>query len=546
MTKFDAVSLEVLWRRLISIVDEASAALVRTSFSSVVRESHDFACVITTLDGELLAQATQSIPSFIGTLPRTVRFVAESIGADRISPDDVFITNDPWMGTGHLPDINIVKPIFRGGRLIAFAAAVSHVVDIGGRGSSVAMRDIFEEGLQIPPMKLLDAGQPNETLLALIAKNVRAPEAVLGDIWAQVASADLIERRLLSLLKEYELADIADLANAIMDRSETAMRGAIAKVAPGVYSAVVRPDGMKQQVEIRLQLTIGDGECRISFDGTSSELEGVSINSVYAYSAAYATYGLKSVFAPALANNGGALRPIRVDIPEGSVLNHRYPKSGMMRHLVAHHLSSAVVSALADALPDQVMAQSGTPIWYFQQSGVDSRGKPYANMFFFNGGTGAMSSRDGANVLSWPSNISGTPIETIERIGPFVVEEKSLREDSGGAGEFRGGLGQEISFRVTETTPISVAFAVDHLTVPPEGLAGGGAGATGELLINGKPVDPHVVQVLGTGDLITIRTPGGGGYGAPSKRSAARAAADLRQGYVTRQPASDAAGPADG
>lgn len=532
MTTFDAVSLEILWKRLISIVDEASATLVRTSFSSVVRESHDFACVITTPDGSLLAQGTQSIPSFIGTLPRTVRYVVDEIGEDNLGPDDILITNDPWMGTGHLPDINIVKPIFHDGRIVAFAAAVSHMVDIGGRGSSIEMRDIYEEGVQIPPMKLVDAGEPSATLVAILSKNVRSPGAVIGDLWAQVASVNMIERRLLALLAECGLDDLTDLSSEIFDRSERAMREAIRSVPAGSYTFTLRPDGLPMEVDLVIRLDFDGETCLISMEGTSPEVAGLSINSVFAYSAAYATYGLKCVLAPHLDNNQGSLRPIRVEIPEGSILNHRHPISGMMRHLVSHHLSSGVISALAQLMPERAMAQSGTPIWYLHQTGQDAEGLPYVNMFFFNGGTGAMQGRDGASALSWPSNISGTPVEQIERMGPFRILSKSLRDGSGGAGAYRGGLGQKIEFEITETSPITVAFAVDHLTRPAEGLAGGSDGATGALEINGVPADPHRTHTLRTGDVIAIMTPGGGGYGHPKDRPAHLSERDQLQGYT--------------
>lgn len=534
MTKsFDAVSLQILWNRLISAVDEASAVLVRAAFSTVVRESHDFAIVVTDADGRLLAQATQAIPSFIGTLPRTVRFFIDRFGKDGIKPGDVLISNDPWFGTGHLPDVNLCRPIFFGGVLVGFAASTAHAVDIGGRSGSLVMRDIFEEGFQIPPIKIIAEGKVDETFVALMRQNVRAPDEVMGDIWAQITSLDVVSQRVGDLMAEYGLSELEALGREIHDRSEAAVRAAIAQIPQGTYRYTVTPDGLDEMISISIALTFDGESCIIDFEDAPAQLEGTSLNAVYAYTVAYTSYGLKCLLAPDLPNNDGVLRPIRIKAPEGSVLNHRFPVSGYSRQLIGHYLPVAAITAMAAALPDRVMAPCGVATWAFHQTGTNKDGKPYANMFFFNGGYGATSRHDGPSVLSWPSNISGVPVEFMERLGPFRVEHKVLRADSGGPGQYRGGLGLDIMFRITETSAINIYMQGDRTKSAPEGILGGQAGAAGEIFVNGVSLLPAKQAPLKTGDRLNLRTPGAGGYGPPASRAKELIERDLEEGYVT-------------
>jgi N-methylhydantoinase B len=530
---FDAVTLEILWKRMISAVDEASAALIRTAFSTVVRESYDFACVITDPQGQLLAQATQSIPSFIGTLPRTVRFFVERFPLETLRPGDVLICNNPWFGTGHLPDINVARPIFKDGKLVGFAASTAHAPDIGGRTGSRIMRDVFEEGFQIPPWKLIDDGKLDETLIALLRTNVRAPDAVVGDLFAQVTALDVIERRLGELMDEYGLVTLTDLGREIHDRSEAAMRASIAKIPQGTYRYQLESDGLAVPILIKIAVTFDGHDCVVDFEDLPDQLDGTSLNSVYAYTYAYTSYGLKCMLAPDLPNNDGVWRPIIINAREGSVLNHRYPTSGFSRHMIGHYLPTAAIAAMATIIPDRVMAPSGTPIWDMQISGVTAAGKSYANLFFFNGGMGANCRHDGPSVLSWPSNVSCTPIEYIERLVPLRVERKTFRIGSGGAGKHHGGLGLEVAFRVSETSPINVTFAADRTRSGPDGIVGGAPGAAGEIRINDSPpIDTKQAYVLRAGDRVVIRTPGGGGFGSPTERPETLICHDQAAGYV--------------
>jgi N-methylhydantoinase B len=530
---FDAVELELLWRRLISLVDEAAAALVRTSFSTLVRESYDFSCVVTDADGQSLVQATESIPSFIGTLPETVKHFIRLIPPETLQPGDVLITNDLWLGTGHLPDITVAKPIFRDGRLVAFSASTAHAPDIGGKIRSPEPREVFEEGLQIPPMKLMRAGVADETLVAIIKKNVRTPEQTMGDLWAQVVALDLMEERLHILMEQAGLHDLTDLAAEIHRRCETAMRNAIAALPDGTYRSELQTDGLLDTpITIKLALTIAGDTVTADFTGTDAQVDR-AINCALCYTYAMVMYGVKVCTSPSLPNNEGAWRPISLVAPPGCIVNPVFPASGGSRMLIGHYLPMLVFGCLGQIVPERVMAACGSPMWGMNQSGVNDAGKPYANMFFFNGGMGGNVYGDGISCLSWPSNVSSTAVEISEHIAPIRIHHKRLRPDSGGAGRHRGGLGQEILLESRSPTPIAVSFLAERTIFPAFGIEGGQDGAPGVLKINGATVDPKRQYVLKAGDTVSLATPGGGGHGDPRERQAAARAHDAAAGYVT-------------
>ena len=530
-SQFDAVTLEVLWTRLISMVDEAAAALVRTSFSTVVRESHDFSCVLTDEHGHSLVQATESIPSFIGTLPKTVGHFLNVFPPDKLSPGDVIITNDPWLGTGHLPDITVSKPIFLAGRLVGMAASTAHSPDIGGIVRSPVPREIFEEGFQIPIMKLIDAGEPNETLLQLLRRNVRTPDLTTGDLWAQITALDLMEQRLTSLMEEYKLKELGALSTEIQGRSKTAMRAAIGALPDGIYPARLITDGLEEPLEIVMELTLKGEEIAMDFSGTSPQVNR-AINLPLCYTYAMAAYGVKCVAAPNVPNNEGAFSPVTVTAPEGCLVNPVYPASVGSRALTGHYIPALVLDALSQIAPDRVMAAVGSPLWAITQTGVDPRGKTFANLFFFNGGMGGNPRRDGIGPLSWPSSISSTPAEVMEQLAPLKVRYRRLREGSGGEGLHRGGMGQEILLENTAENPSAVTFLAERTRAPAPGIEGGKHGAAGEVRINGEVVDAKQQYIIHRGDTVMLRTPGGGGYGDPTKRSAEAKAHDRAMGYL--------------
>lgn len=530
-SKFDAVLMEVLWTRVISIVDEAAKAIVRTSFSTLSTEANDFACVITDTRGYSMAQNSGSIPSFIATLPATVRHMMREIGIEQMHPGDVLITNDPWMGTGHLSDVCIIKPIFRGDTLVGFGATTAHVPDIGGRLRSLESRQVFEEGLQIPPMHMVRAGDADATLERLIRTNVRTPDQTIGDIWAQVGANELMSNRVISLMDEYGLENLEDFGDELFSRTEAAMREAISALPDGTYDFGFETDGADAPYVFKIALTVKGDEISMNYAG-SSPAQPRAINCVLAYTYAMSAYAVKCALLPDLANNEGMFRPISVTAPEDTILNPRFPASVVARSNTGHYVPVLVFGALQQVVPDRVMAGAGSPLWVFTVSGINDEGKTFANVLFYNGGMGATMHADGESALSWPSNISSTPVEVSERNGPLHCTFKRLRPGSGGAGRTRGGLGQDIEFVSTSARPLLAMFMTERTKFPAAGFDGGGCGGIGAVEINGVPVEVHKQHVLNKGDKVLLRTPGGGGYGDPAERTQAQQDDDLRMGYV--------------
>ena len=530
--RFDPATLEVLWTRLISVVDEAAKAIVRTSFSNLSNEANDFACVLTDTKGDLIAQNSGSIPSFIGTLPATVRHFIAEFGTGGFRPGDVLCTNNPWQGTGHLNDVCIVKPIFLGGRLVAFSATAAHVPDIGGRIRSVESRELFEEGFHIPLMKIFQAGEPDATFFRLLRTQVRTPDQTVGDVYAQIAANMLMEERLLSLMADYRLEEIDALSDVLNGRCEAAMRGAIAEVPDATYRYELVTDGLSPDntFVFKVALTVDGEHIRIDFAG-SSPAQPRAINCPYCYTFAMSAYAVKCALLPDLPNNAGMYRMIEVAAPENSIVNPLPPAPVGARAMTGHYVPVALFGALAQVLPDRVMAGAGSPLWNCTQSGVRADGTPYATNQFFNGGMGATAVQDGEPSLSWPSNISCTPVEVAEQFTPFFFHHKRLRPGSGGAGRQRGGLGQDILMESRSDTPISVSFMAERTRIPAPGLAGGGDGGLGAVEVNGRAIDVRVNHILQKGDRLLIATPGGGGYGPPEERDAEAVRRDEGEGY---------------
>ena len=529
---FDAITLEVVWTRLISVVDEAAKAIVRTSFSNLSNEANDFACVLTDTKGDLVAQNTGSIPSFIGTLPATVRHFLAEFGADAMAPGDVFCTNDPWQGTGHLNDVCIVKPIFRGERLVAFSATAAHVPDIGGRIRSVESRENYEEGFHIPLMAIIVRGRPDETFFRLLRAQVRTPDQTIGDVHAQIAANGLMEARLLALMADYDLEAIDPLSGVLNDRCEAAMRRAIARVPDGTYTYEIATDGLSAAAPFvfRVALTIAGEHIRADFAG-SSPAQPRAINCPYCYTFAMTAYAVKCALLPDLPNNAGMYRTIEVAAPENCIVNPLPPAPVGARALSGHYVPAVLFGALAQVLPDRVMAGAGSPLWNCTQSGTRADGTPYATNQFFNGGMGGTAAKDGESCVSWPSNISATPVEVAEQFTPFFFHHKRLRPGSGGAGRHRGGLGQDILMESESAAPITVSFMAERTRIAAPGLAGGGPGGLGRVAINGRAVDPRLNHQLEQGDRLEFSTPGGGGFGPAADRDPAALARDKAEGY---------------
>jgi len=533
----DPITLEVIRTRMTSTVDEAAKVIVRTSFSMLLNEANDYACVLTDERGRLLAQNTASLPAFIGTLPSTVRHFLDGLGAQKMKPGDVLITNNPWMGSGHLNDVSLVKPLFHHDRIVAFAGCCAHVPDIGGRIRSVEPREVFEEGFHIPLMKLLREGVPDESLIQLMRTNVRTPDQTVGDLFAQVGALEVMEQRLHHLLDDYALTSVTGFGDELFRRSDKAMREAIRAVPDGTYIHEMQTDGLDEPFTFRIALTVRGDEIDIDYAGTSPQ-QPRGINVVYAYTFSMTAYALKCVLLPDVPNNEGVFRAISVRAPEGSLLNAKFPASVGGRICSGDYLPTLVFGALYQVMPERVIAAPGSPLWSMVVSGVRDDGKPFANVLFYNGGMGATASKDGMSCFSWPNNISSTPVEVTERDTPFFVRYKRLREDSGGAGKFFGGLGQDVMLESLSATPIAAVFLAERRRFPAPGLAGGGAGGLGDVQINEHSIDARRLHVLNEGDRLLLRTPGAGGYGDVRERSDKLSAGD-RLANLRHAPAAD-------
>lgn len=542
-SRFDPVTLEILWRRLISIVDEADAAVARTAFSSLLRDAHDYTCMFTDRRGRELAQGTLATPGQSGAMALGIKRLVQRLPAESFRPGDVYITNDPWALAGHLNDVCVLSPIFHDERLAAFTACILHHADIGGRVAS-DNRDVFEEGLFIPLVKLYDRGELNPGVLDLIRANVRTPEQVTGDIRSQVAANHVCAEQVRRMLREYRLDGLDELADEIIGRSERSLRAAIARVPSGTY----RAEGAIEQVEgapevvIRCAVKIDGSDITVDLDGSSPQVDWGG-NVVYNFTYAYVHMAVKSIFDPELPNNDGAAAPIRLLAPEGSVVNCRFPAAVAARMQIGHFMTEIVYRALAQALPGRVVASSGgTPATMQVFYGRRARGERFHAVLIRGGGLGASAARDGEGCFIFPANGANTPVEILESDTPLVVERRELLADSGGPGRQRGSLGRREVFRVPddEHAPqgtVSLAIQSGRFRLAPEGLFGGRAGARAQFLVNDRSGNPYGLTQLRPGDRVLMDAAGGGGYGDPKERDPEALARDLREGKVSRESA---------
>ncbi len=516
-SRFGALQIGIVWQRLAGLIDEAAEIFLRTSFSSVVRDNWDMALGLLDAQGRQIVQSAKSVPSFIGTMPRTLAAMLERIPRERLAPGDVLISNDAWHGTGHLNDITMVMPVFRGARLVAFIGSTFHSVDIGG-APSVAARDAYEEGLTIPVCRIVEAGVENPVVIDFLEANLRAPAETLGDIRAQFAAYGQAATRLVALLEAEHIDELDALVDDILARSEASMREAIARLPEGCFTDEIRLDGFDEPLLIRCAVRIAGGEVHVDYAGTSAQIER-PINSVLNYTVAYTNYALKCLLDPGTPNNDGTFRPVRVSAPEGSLLNPRRPAPVWARHLSGHYVPPVVFGALAPVLPARVIADCGSPLWNVYFQGRHPDGRRYVKMFFMNGGHGARDGHDGPACLSFPSNVATVSVERFESTVPILIREKALLAESGGAGRWRGGAGQRIAFEIAGSEPVTMTIRHERVKFPPRGLLGGGPGAPGRDLVNGEVVAPKGRYVLAPGDVATFETPGGGGFGAAEDRS---------------------------
>jgi N-methylhydantoinase B len=527
----DPVTLGILWTRLVGVANEQAAALMRTSFTPIVRESGDLSAALFDARGRMLAQAVTGTPGHINSLATSMEHFLAAIPPERLAPGDVLITNDPWLTSGQLNDLSVVTPTFRGDRLVGFFGNTCHALDIGGRGLSADASEVFEEGLLIPITKLHDAGRPNEELLRILRANVRAPLEVLGDVHAQVAGNQVGVDRLLEYLEEFDLPDLEALGDEIVDRSERELRGAIAELPDGRYEKTIRTDGLDEPITIRCCVEISGDEIEVDYAGSSPQAER-GMNVVLNYTAAYTSYALKCAISPAVPHNAGSFRPVTVTAPEGSILNPRRPAAVAARHIVGHFLPHAVFGALVEMLPDRVVAEGSGNIWL---TTVRGRGRDrFVSVLFAAGGMGARPDKDGLSATSFPSGIATTPVEVVETTSPVVVRRKELRCDSGGAGRHRGGLGQTIELDVRTGEPFAVAVLSDRMRFPAEGYLGGGPGALASFSTSaGAAGNPKLTQELPAGSRFVLELPGGGGFHDPLQRDRAAVQEDVAEGLVS-------------
>ncbi len=531
----DPITLQIQWSRLISVMDEVDIALVRTSFSTIVGETRDFAVVMLDRHARSIAQSQLSSPGFTCSLPSATRTMLQDFPAEELQPGDVLITNDPWICHGHLPDFYIVVPVFCAGRLSAFIATAAHISDIGGRLDELDARDVYEEGLRIPPSKLYRAFQPDRQLFSILQANIRYPRMVLGDVEAIIGAARVGEARYQELVADYGAAAMDAVSDAILDRSEAAMRSAIGRLPRGVYEHEIMCDGYRQPTLIKVRIAIGDGAIDVDYAGSSPQRGDASVNCVMNNTHAHTLYAFKAALVADVPNNEGLFRPIRSSAPEGSILNPRFPAPVKARSKTSYHIHNAIFGALAAVMPGAVQAGSGS-FWSIKCHGVDHEGHAYAVHVLPNGGRGAVRGMDGSPTIAFPSNGTITPMEVLENGIPMLVLERSLRADSGGAGQFRGGLGQVIRITMLDEARLTITVRPDKMRFPAPGIAGGLPGAPGELLLDGAPMALEPTR-LAPGQIVTLRIPGGGGYGDPAGRDRAHLLADLQAGLVSETAA---------
>jgi N-methylhydantoinase B len=541
--KFDPITLEILWRRLVSIVDEADASVARTAFSSLLRDAHDYTCMFTDSRGQELVQGTFCTPGQAGAMALGVKKLINSIPLADYRAGDVYIVNDPWLLAGHLNDVCVMSPIFYKDRPVAFTACVFHHSDIGGRVAS-DNRQVYEEGIFIPPLKLYDAGVLNQGVLDLIRWNVRTPEEVTGDIRSQVAANHVCAQKVIEMLQDEGLDTLDDLADEIIARTEKSMRQAIAGISDGVYpyEGVIEGAGKRNDITIKLTVTVSGSDILVDFDGSSPQVDWGG-NVVYNFTYAYVFMAVKSAFDPDIPINEGAIRPVKMTAPEGSVVNCKFPAAVAARMQIGHFMTEMVFKALANATPDNIIAESGgtpaqTNIFY----GKRRIGKPWLTMIIRGGGLGAGSRMDGHHCAIFPANGANTPVEIFESDTPLLVVERSLVCDSGGPGKMRGGLGRKMVIRVPDDEyapqgPISIAIQAGRFKYAPQGLFGARPGTIAQFLVNGQNGDPSGLTLCSNGDVIQFHSAGGGGYGDPLQRDPEAVEADVRNGYVSIESA---------
>jgi N-methylhydantoinase B len=532
----DAISLEIQWQRLISIMDEIDNATVRTSFSTIVGESRDFACVLLDQDGSSLCQSSFSPPDFCVILPRTTQSMLKVFPVETLRPGDVLFTNDAWLGAGHLPDFVIVTPVFSGDKLVAFMGTIAHVSDVGGHRGDIEAYDAFTEGLRMPPCKLYIEGKENDLAFSIIAANNRVPEMVLGDVRAIVGTHQIGVRRVREFLSDYALPDIVELSAEIHDRSEALMRARIEELPDGVYEFGLDIDGYIETVHLHATVEVRGSDIYVDYTGTSPQTRLGAINCVYNVTYSGTMYPFKCALVPTVPNNAGLFRPIHVSAPKGCILNCEFPFPVRARAKVTNNINQVLFGAVWPILGEHAQAGSGS-IWPFSVSGnIEGYGN-FAVFILPHGGRGAMRNMDGQIPIAFPHNSSVTATEIMEIQAPILMECKEFLPDSAGPGRTRGGISQVIRFRNIGKESMSARIRPDKMFCEPPGINGGAPGRVGTVHMNGEVITRFPPIEFKPGDEIVLRMPGGGGFGPVAERDPALIQQDLELGYITPEGA---------
>ncbi len=539
MTVLAEIQRQVMWNRLLAVVEEQAQTMIRTAFSTTVREAGDLSAGIFDLQGRMLAQAVTGTPGHVNSMMESVGHFLRKFPADTLRPGDHLITNDPWLGTGHLHDLTVVTPAFRGDTLVALFANTAHVIDVGGLGMGPEGRSVFEEGLYIPIVKCFEAGRPNATFFDFLRAGTRLPVELEGDVYSLCACNDAGVRRLVQMMDEFALASIEPLAAFIWDSSLRATLLEIAKLPAGQYRSEIWSDGYERPVRLAASMTVGTDSIEVDFDGTSG-LSGRGINVPAAYTRAYASFGIKCVVAPGIPNNSASLAPFRMRIPEGCILNAPRPSPVSVRHVVGQLLPDLMMGCLHQAVPDRVTAEGSSCLWNPPLRGgpnVSGQNSPLVDfevITFNSGGTGARPGQDGLDGTAFPSGVRTMPVEATENVAPVVFWRKELRPDSGGAGRMRGGFGQVMEIGAKGDAEFACNAVFDRVAHAPRGRDGGQDGAPGVVrLKSGALLRTKGYQVIPAGDRLILELPGGGGMGPPGQRDPGRHAEDIRDGLVT-------------
>jgi N-methylhydantoinase B/oxoprolinase/acetone carboxylase alpha subunit len=538
------VAYQVMWNRMISVVEEQAQALVRTAFSTSVREAGDLSAGVYNDAGQMLAQAVTGTPGHVNAMADAVPHFIRRIGRENIHEGDVYITNDPWEGTGHLHDITVCSPSFHRGRLVGFFACTAHIVDIGGRGFGADANSVYEEGLHIPAMKLVDKGTVDATLIRIIRSNVREPDQLVGDVYALATCNEIGHRRLIDMMVEFNLADLAGISDFILTNSHEATLARIAALPKVSAQGHMRIDGYDRPVDLVVKVSFNGDHVMCDWEGTS-DIDKKGINVPLVYTKAYACYALKCAIAPEIPNNAASLAPFRLTAPVNSILNAVHPAPVALRHVIGHMVPDTIYDALDKILPGVVPAEGAGCLCNFQVSlRPRTDAKPPADavrsevLTFNSGGSGARPSLDGMSSTAFPSGVMTMPVEATEQVGPVIIWRKELRPDSGGAGQYRGGLGQFMEVGAREGHEFDIQAMLDRVDHPARGRRGGQMGAPTTIgQDDGTKMKGKGKQFVPHGRRVMMAFPGGAGYGSPASRDPAAVRRDLALGYISEAAA---------